>query len=200
MIRPTMELDGWAEISDETLMKKISQRSQPALNEFFGRYGKTLKAVIDSVVHEGGEAEDVLQEIFLQIWKEATHYSPAAGKPLGWVVTITRRRAIDRLRRRQAYARARERYSEQLDQKSPRARRRGIHDEFVLSDLRRFLKEQMQTLPPFQREALDLAFFKGMSHREIAAATSSPLGTIKTRLELGMQKLSQSIKPMCHKV
>jgi len=73
-------------------------------------------------------------------------------------------------------------------------------DEFVIGDMRRFLEQQMRSLPRFQREALDLAFFKGMTHREIAAATSTPLGTIKTRLELGMRKLSQSIKPMGHKV
>ena len=200
MIRPTTDFDELSSVPDETLMKKISQRSQPALNELYGRYGQTLKAVIDTVVHEGAEADDVLQEIFLQIWKEATNYSPTAGKPLGWAVTIARRRAIDRLRRRQAYSRARKRYSEQLDQRSPRARRRGMIDEFVIGDMRRFLEQQMRSLPRFQREALDLAFFKGMSHREIAAATSTPLGTIKTRLELGMRKLSQSMKPMRHKV
>lgn len=200
MIRPTTELDELSGVPDETLLKKISQRSQPALNEFYGRYGQTLKAVIEGVVHEGAEADDVLQEIFLQIWKEAINYSPDAGKPLGWVVTIARRRAIDRLRRRQAYSRARERYRDQLDQKPRRACRRGMSDEFVVGDMRRFLEQQMRSLPRFQREALDLAFFKGMTHREIAAATSTPLGTIKTRLELGMQKLSQSIKPMRHKI
>src|SRR5438093_11902502 len=94
--------------SDETLMRAITDRRQAALRELYDRYGKTLKAVISHVVHEEAEADDVLQEIFLQIWKEAANYSPQAGKPLGWVVTLARRRAIDRLRRRQAYCRAKE--------------------------------------------------------------------------------------------
>ena len=71
MLKPTLEPAGLSGAPDEALMKKISQHQQPALNELYGRYGQTLKAVIDSVVHEGAEADDVLQEIFLQIWKEA---------------------------------------------------------------------------------------------------------------------------------
>ncbi len=181
-------------------MQRISQQQQPALNELYGRYGRTLKAVIDSVVHEEAEADDVLQEIFLQIWKEANNYSPKAGKPLGWVVTIARRRAIDRLRRRQAYSRARDRYSEQLDRQPQQRARRDSDDPFVLHDLRRFLKRKMRCLPDYQREAIELAFFNGLSHREIAAATGTPLGTVKTRLELGLQKLTQSMRPLRHKI
>src|SRR3954449_1481239 len=122
MLKPTIDPAGLSGVPDETLLKKISQQQQPALDELYGRYGRTLKAVIDSVVHEEAEADDVLQEIFLQIWKEANNYSPKAGKPLGWVVTIARRRAIDRLRRRQAYCRARDRYSAQLDRRRPAPR------------------------------------------------------------------------------
>ena len=198
MITPTTELGALSDVPDETLLKKISQRSQPALNELCSRYGHTLKAVIDNVVHE--ESDDVLQEILLQIWKEAPNYSPTAGKPLGWVVTITRRRAIDRLRRRQAYSRARDRYSDTLDHRPAQGHHRGLKDEFASADMRRFLKKRMQSLPPFQREALDLAFFQGMSHREIAAATKTPLGTVKTRLDLGLQKLTQQVKPLRNKI
>jgi len=199
MLKPTIDPAGLSGVPDETLLKKISQQQQPALDELYGRYGRTLKAVIDSVVHEEAEADDVLQEIFLQIWKEANNYSPKAGKPLGWVVTIARRRAIDRLRRRQAYCRARDRYSEQLD-RQPQRPRRDSEDPFVMADLRRFLRMRMRTLPDYQREAIELAFFNGLSHREIAAMTDTPLGTVKTRLELGLQKLTQSIRPLRHKI
>jgi RNA polymerase sigma-70 factor (ECF subfamily) len=115
------------------------------------------------------------------------------------VVTIARRRAIDRLRRRQAYSRARDRYSEQLD-RQPRRPSRESEDPFVMGDLRRFLQKRMTCLPDHQREAVELSFFNGMSHREIAAATDTPLGTVKTRLELGLQKLTQSIRPLRHKI
>src|SRR4051812_10321907 len=92
-------------LCDEMLMQAITQRRQQALKELYLRYARSLRALIGSVVHEESEADDVLQESFLQIWREAHHYSPKAGKPLGWVITIARRRAIDRVRRRDSYRR-----------------------------------------------------------------------------------------------
>src|SRR3977135_4751670 len=86
-------------VCDEMLRQEITQRRQHALKELYSRYARSLRALIGSVVHEESEADDVLQESFLQIWREAHHYSPKAGKPLGWVITIARRRAIDRVRR-----------------------------------------------------------------------------------------------------
>ena len=167
--------------SDEVLMKRISHRRHEALAELYGRHNKRLRATIDGVVHEGGEADDVLQEIFLQVWEEADRYSSKAGKPLGWMVTIARRRAIDRLRRRQAYCRARERYEKRVVQESQTPRRDGTR-KTVLNDLRKFLRKAT-SLASFQREAVELAFFNGLSHREIATVTRAPLGTVKTRLD-----------------
>ena len=110
MISDTLDQPTVASVPDEVLMKHISGRRHDALAELYGRHSKRLRATIDGVVHEEAEADDVLQEIFIQVWEEAGRYSAKAGKPLGWMVTIARRRAIDRLRRRQAYSRARERY------------------------------------------------------------------------------------------
>jgi RNA polymerase sigma-70 factor (ECF subfamily) len=115
------------------------------------------------------------------------------------MVTIARRRAIDRLRRRQAYCRARDRYEKRVMQDS-QTPRRDANETFILNDLRHFLKKSIRALPQLQREAVELAFFKGLSHREIAAATRAPLGTVKTRLELGLQKLTHALKPLRHKV
>src|SRR3954451_23516534 len=120
-----------AAVSDEVLMKHISRRRHEALAELYDRHGKRLRATIDGVVHEEAEADDVLQEIFIQIWKEADRYSPKAGKPLGWMVTIARRRAIDRLRRRQAYSRVRERYQKRVIQQVPTSPR-DADDVFML--------------------------------------------------------------------
>jgi RNA polymerase sigma-70 factor (ECF subfamily) len=200
MIAPGLDQSGVASAPDEALMKDIScRRHAAALTELYGRHGQRLKAMIDSVVHEETEADDVLQEILLQIWKDADHYSPRVGKPLGWMVTIARRRAIDRLRRRQAYSRVRERYGKQM-REEPRNGGREAYDPFILNDMHRFLEKCMRALPQLQREAVELAFFKGLSHSEIAAATHAPLGTVKTRLELGLQKLTYAIKPLRHKV
>jgi RNA polymerase sigma-70 factor (ECF subfamily) len=199
MIGSNLDQPGVSSVPDEALMKAVSRRRYDALAELYDRHGKRLRATIDGVVHEEGEADDVLQEIFLQIWEEAARYSPKAGKPLGWMVTIARRRAIDRLRRRQAYSRARERYQERVTQETSNSTRQA-DEVFMLNDLRHFLKECMRILPRLQREALELAFFKGLSHREIAAATHAPLGTVKTRLELGLQKLTHVLRPLRHKV
>ena len=199
MIGSTLDEPGVASPPDEELMKAISRRRADALTELYGRHSKRLRATIDGVVHEEAEADDVLQEIFLQVWEEASRYSPKAGKPLGWMVTIARRRAIDRLRRRQAYSRARDRYEQRMvqDTQTPR---RDASEVFVLSDLRQFLRKSIRALPRLQREAVELAFFKGLSHREIAAETHAPLGTVKTRLELGLQKLTHALRPLRHKV
>src|ERR671924_1154701 len=174
MIGSTLDQPGVSSVPDEALMKAVSRRRHDALAELYDRYGKRLRATIDGVVHEGSEADDVLQEIFIQIWEEAGRYSPKAGKPLGWMVTIARRRAIDRLRRRQAYSRARERYEKRIMQES-QTPRRDAAQALVLNDLRKFLKKNIGALPDLQREAVELAFFNGLSHREIAAATRAPL-------------------------
>ncbi|MBA3544235.1 MAG: sigma-70 family RNA polymerase sigma factor [Chthoniobacterales bacterium] len=200
MIQPLIETAGLAEASDETLMQAITNRHQTALRELYQRYGKTLRAVVTRVVHEEAEADDVLQEILLQVWKEAGNYSPKAGRPLGWVVTLARRRAIDRLRRRQAYCRAKDRFESQIDDQPDASTRRGINADLVRSDLRRFLERQMRSLPNYQREVIKLSFFEGRSHREIADLTGTPLGTVKTRLELGLRKLISCLRPLRRKI
>ena len=200
MIQPYINTDGLSAASDEALMQAITERKQHALGELYQRYGKTLKAVIAHVVHEEAEADDVLQEIFLQIWKEAANYSPHAGKPLGWVVTLARRRAIDRLRRRQAYCRAKDRFETHVEQQPDAWVNNRIDHDLARADIRRFLERQMTGLPTYQREAIELSFFEGLSHREIAAATKTPLGTVKTRLELGLRKLTSGVRPLRHKI
>ncbi|PZR74463.1 MAG: RNA polymerase subunit sigma-24 [Chthoniobacterales bacterium] len=187
-------------ICDEILMENITQRQQQALKQLYSRYAGSLRALIGSVVHEESEVDDVLQESFLQIWREAHHYSPKAGRPLGWVITIARRRAIDRVRRRDSYRRAKQRFEEELTPLAHNGGANGTASEVTLTDLRSFLGRQMQTLPRVQREAVELAYFSGLSQREIAATTRTPLGTVKTRLQLGLRKLTQCVRPLRHKI
>jgi RNA polymerase sigma-70 factor (ECF subfamily) len=187
-------------LCDETLMQEITQRRQHALKELYSRYSRSLRALIGSVVHEESEADDVLQESFLQIWREAHHYSPKAGKPLGWVITIARRRAIDRVRRRDSYRRAKQRFEDATKPQAQTRRTGGTEAEVAQSDLRKFLGRQMEALPPVQREAVELAYFRGMSQREIATTTNTPLGTVKTRLQLGLRKLTQCVRPLRSKI
>lgn len=200
MIRPEIDCSGDAS-TDEALMAAIAARDQDALAALHDRHGETLRAIIESVIHEPTEAEDVLQETLLQIWKQAANYAPRVGKPLGWLTTITRRRAIDRLRRRQAYGRAKDRFEEEINV-LPAGKSTSVDADRLnmRADLRRYLQEQMSALPDFQREALELSFFNGMSHREIAAKTHKPLGTVKTRLELGLQKMQAWMQPQRKKI
>jgi len=186
--------------SDESLMQSIVERKPSAIASLFQRHGKTLQKIIVQVLQDEAEAEDVLQETALQIWREAKSYSAGVGRPLGWLVTIARRRAIDRVRRRAAYKRAKDRFEAYVETE-PRSWMQGCtQDEMNASDIRRFLENEMDRLPDYQSEALKLSFFHGLSHREIAIQTQAPLGTVKTRLELGLRKLSTNVRAQRDKI
>ncbi len=187
-------------ISDEALMRAVANGNAAALTTLYDRYGAILKALIIRVVHDDAEADDLLQEVFMQVWQQAGNYSSAKGKPLGWIVTLTRRRAIDRLRKRQAYCRAKDRFEVSVERQPESWVHNRIDDDILNEDLRSFLFARINVLPPFQRQAIEMAFFQGMSQREIAIATETPLGTIKTRLELGLRKLSESVRGIRHKI
>src|SRR5215211_1408163 len=201
MIAPAIDAGSLSFLpSDESLMESIVQRKERAIASLYQRHAKTLKKVIYQVLQDEAEADDVLQESVLQIWREAGSYSAALGKPLGWLVTIARRRAIDRVRRRAAYARAKDRFEAYVETE-PRAWLRSCTEEDnAAADIRNFLEREMERLPEFQAQALKLSFFGGLSHREIAAKTQTPLGTVKTRLELGLRKLSTSVRAQRNKI
>lgn len=200
MIAPTFDGIFCEEATDEALMQGIKRREQSAIASLLERHRKTLKRVIYQVVQDEAESDDVLQESFLQIWREAASYSSALGKPLAWIVTIARRRAIDRVRRRGAYCRAKDRFEVYVETEPRSWLRSYTQEDNSSADIRNFLEREMNRLPDFQREAVRLSFFNGLSHREIAAKTRTPLGTVKTRLELGMRKLSSSVRAQRSKV
>jgi RNA polymerase sigma-70 factor, ECF subfamily len=180
--------------SDLDLMRGIQAGDADALSQLYDRYNGILKALILRVIHNEAEADDLLQEIFMEIWNQAKNFSAQKGKPLGWMVTLARRRAIDGLRKKQAYARAEERLQNETEQQPDAWVHNATEEEIVLSDTRSLIRNVIKSLPPAQQQAIDLAFFKGMSQREIAAKTNTPLGTVKTRLELGLKKIYDGLK------
>src|SRR5499433_3100432 len=182
--------------SDFELMKGIQTGDADALSELYDRYNGILKALILRVIHNEAEADDLLQEIFMEIWKQAKNFSAQKGKPLGWMVTLARRRAIDGLRKKQAYARAEELLKNETEQQPEAWVHNATEEEIVLSDTRTLIRKVIMSLPPAQQQAIGLAFFKGMSQREIAAKTNTPLGTVKTRLELGLKKIYDGLKEL----
>lgn len=179
--------------TDENLMVAVSQGDERALAVLHQRHASHLKAIILRVIHDDGLADDLLQEIFVEIWRLASRYSPEKGLALGWIITLTRRRAIDKLRKLQAYGRVEERLQQEVSQ-APEMTRHEVDGDLAANDLREIMRKIIATLPPAQQQAVDLAFYRGMSQREIAAHTHIPLGTIKTRLELGMKKIGNALR------
>jgi RNA polymerase sigma-70 factor (ECF subfamily) len=184
--------------SDEELMEGVRQHDPEALSQLYDRYSGILKALAMRIVHNEAESEDLLQEIYMDIWNHSQNYVQERGKALGWMVTLTRRRSIDRLRKRLSYARVEERLQRETEQQPGAWNHHSADDDLEASDMRAVLIKIMERLPLAQREAIDLAYFKGMSQREIAAHTGIPLGTIKTRLELGLKKISDGLKGLKH--
>ena len=182
------------EPTDLELMHGIQEEDPEALSKLYDRYNGIIKALILRVVHNEAEAEDLLQEIFMELWNQAKNFSAQKGKPLGWMVTLARRRAIDGLRKKQAYVRAGERFQNEPEQQPDAWVHNATEEEINLSDIRVLIRNVINSLPPAQQQAIDLAFFRGMSQREIAAKTNTPLGTVKTRLELGLKKVYDGLK------
>ena len=182
--------------SDLELMLAIQKEDPEALSQLYDRYSGIVKALILRVIHNDAEADDLLQEIFMEIWNQAKNFSAQKGKPLGWMITLARRRAIDGLRKKQAYARAEERLQNETEQQPDAWVLNTTEAEITLGDRRVLIRQVIDSLPPAQQEVVELAFFKGMSQREIAAKTNTPLGTVKTRLELGLKKIYDGLKEL----
>jgi len=181
------------ETTDEQLMARIQSRDDAALAALYRRHTPLLRTVVSRVVHNEHDADDLLQEIFVELWNRAESYDEAKGKALGWMVTLARRRAIDKIRRRQAYSRAEERLRLETEHEPQQTRHEGVEDDVSAAERAEIFKRLMTTLPPAQQEALHLAYYRGLSQREIAAQTGIPLGTIKTRLELAIRKIRTAI-------
>src|SRR4051812_17652647 len=184
------------EPTDFELMRGIQQEDPEALSKLYDRYNGILKALILRVIHNESEADDLLQEVFMEIWNQAKNFSSHKGKPLGWMVTLARRRAIDTLRKKQAYTRATERFEAESKSHPDAWIHTGTLEDINLGDTRLHLRKVIESLPEAQQQAVQLAFFQGMSQREIAADTNTPLGTVKTRLELGLKKIYEGLKEL----
>src|SRR5213080_2054140 len=182
--------------SDLDLMLGIQSGDADALSQLYDRYNGIVKALILRIIHNETEADDLLQEVFMEIWNQAKNFSAAKGKPLGWMVTLARRRAIDGLRKKQAYLRAEERLQQETEQQPEAWVHNSTEEEILDGDRRILIRRVIGVLPPAQQQAIELAFFRGMSQREIAAKTNTPLGTVKTRLELGLKKIYDGLKEL----
>ena len=179
--------------TDEVLMSLIKERDEAALTMLYYRHGKLLKSVMSRCVYDDQHCEDLLQEVFVEIWNRAEHYSEDKGRALGWLITLARRRALDRVRRFQAYFRAEQRLRERDEVELGEQILDG-DAEIEQRDVGSRLEEALGQLPPAQAEAVRMAYLEGLSQRDIVARTGIPLGTIKTRIELGLRKLRGAMR------
>lgn len=176
------------------LLKRIAQGDRQSFEQFYDRFSRVLFTVAYRLLGNQEAAEDVLQEVFVQIWDKAPRYDPSRGKPLTWAITLTRYRAIDLLRslrrRGQLYDDAKQeaQAEEQFDDRSSFL-------AVAAGERHAFVREAIEKLPPDQREAIELAFFSSLTHAEIAERLNQPLGTIKARIRRGLIRLRGLIGP-----
>lgn len=164
--------------------------------ELYDRYAGLLLALTRRIVGTGTEAEEILQEAFLQAWLQAERYDPARSSVSTWLVLIARSRALDRLRARQSRERTAAASAAAAAAVAPAAddASSGSEAHVLHTERRERVREVLAELPVEQRQVLELAFYEGLSQSEIATRTGAPLGTVKTRALLAMRKVRQALR------
>lgn len=175
------------ELSDPDLGAALAAGNQEALGELYDRYGRLAYAVALRILGDPGRAEDVVQDAFLKVWNNATQFAADRGSLRTWLITSVRNRSLDTLRGRGAHERQERELKPDLRASGPTA---DPWHEASLSLERTAIREAMGTLPVDQRQAVELAYFGGYSHREIAAMSRVPLSTVKGRMRLALEKLN----------
>jgi RNA polymerase sigma-70 factor (ECF subfamily) len=187
---------GGGECSDEELMERIQSRDEQALEILMDRYEGMLRSVVGRMLSNDQDVTDVVEEVFLGVWNQAVNFETSKGRAIGWIITMARRRAIDRVRRCQAYDRAEMRFRLANDTGTQHLAKDDVEEQAASADNEATFSELISKLPEAQRQVVHMAFYRGLSQREIARETGIPLGTIKTRLELGVKKLRAAVCAM----
>jgi RNA polymerase sigma-70 factor (ECF subfamily) len=167
----------------QDLVLRLAAGDTKALAEFYDRYAGLVNALALRILRDSADAEDVVQEVFLQAWRQADRFDPRRGTPEAWLCTIARTRALDRLRRRVS---RREEPAEAAP--APTQVPRAVEGLAV--------RKALASLSPDQRTALELAYYEGLTQTEIAARLDTPLGTIKTRIRTAMIRLREALGPL----
>ena len=186
---PTKELEAQIE-----LLRRIGQGDRRSFEQLYERFSGVLFSTAYRVLNNQGAAEDVLQDVFIQIWEKAPLYDPARGKPMTWAVTLTRNKSIDRLRSTQRRNRLQddvEREAQTFEQFDDRS----SFDAVAQGETGALVREAIGKLSKDQREAIELAFFSSMTQTEIAERLKVPLGTVKARIRRGMMRMRDVISP-----
>jgi RNA polymerase sigma-70 factor (ECF subfamily) len=179
------EVTGTAPASDEALIGRVRANDQIAMAEIFDRYGGLVYSVALRILRDPGQAEDVLQEIFVQVWKAPSSFVQGRGSMAAWLAVVARNRAIDSLRQRRPTVPIGE---------VPIASTTNLTLETERNTIMAKVRRLLKTLPEEQQRSLELAFFEGLTHSEIAAKTGDPLGTVKTRIRSALTSLRKGME------
>jgi RNA polymerase sigma-70 factor (ECF subfamily) len=174
-------------------MAMVREGQAEALEALYDRYAGVCYGLALRILGDRQDAEEVVQDTFVSLWRRAGTYNPRYGRPYSWLLKIARNRAIDQLRRRSSPRRPR-----QIPEGAPELARGSDAVEEVAgaSELRSMVGGALEGLPPDQREVLEMAYMGGLSQREISERTGIPLGTVKTRTRLALKKLRASLHPL----
>jgi RNA polymerase sigma-70 factor, ECF subfamily len=178
--------------SDAALVAAMELRDADALGRLYDRHAARLSGLAWKILGETGEAEEVVQEVFLYAWRAAASFDPSRGSVLAWLLVATRSRAIDRLRMRRPVAAAERGGRDPLDD-LPASE--DIEQGSASREWETLCRAAIGELPQEQRRVLELAYFEGLTHQEIARRTGTALGTVKTRIRLGLMKLRERMRP-----
>ena len=190
-LQPSYSGEGRSNADDVALIRRMADADETALGALYDRWFRSLYSLVFHLLKDADEAEDVVEETFWQAWRKASSYEPSRGAVSTWLLTIGRRKALDRIR-------AKKRHKEDpigndgafadLPSMDP-----NPSQDLEGSELREHVRLALNELPEEQRQVLQLGYFRGMSQSEIADFTGQPLGTVKTRMRLAMQKLREPL-------
>jgi RNA polymerase sigma-70 factor (ECF subfamily) len=179
----------------ERLIPRIASGDQSAFERFYDLHSPTVYGLLLKITSDPSDASDLLQETFLQVWQNASRYDASRGSEIAWLITIARSRAIDRLRSRNTRSTREDESAREVFSTGTPVDQVNVEGDIVLKEMHDIVREAMQELPPEQRRVLEMAYFEGKSQSEIAAQLSQPLGSVKTRVQLGMKKLRARLTP-----
>jgi RNA polymerase sigma-70 factor (ECF subfamily) len=187
----------YTHFNDETLLLLIARSQEPALGELYDRYGRLVYSVALNTLADPSRAEEVTQDVFVRVWEKARTYNAEQGKVVSWITSIARHRSIDLYRQfksRREDLQVTWQEAEMVELPDGQ----NVEWEVDLAQRQQRIRWAVAQLPVEQKQALGMAFFQGMSHPEIAEALGEPLGTVKTRIRLGMQKLRGLLQEESH--
>ena len=179
-------------VDEVELLRSISEGDRHAFSRFYDQYARLLFSIAFRILNDQKEAEDVLQEVFLQIWDKAGSYNPLLGKPGSWAVTLTRNKAIDYIRAHQRRSKLVEHAATEIAANP--ATFAPANDSVHRPDHAELISSAVAELPADQRKAIEMAFFSGFTQNEISETLKEPLGTIKARIRRGMLKLRDRLE------